>query len=449
MLKRKISAALAAALCTAALCSCGTSAPEPSAPLGSEPEVTPSSAAPKGSEDVPAEKNEKSAAAIEAFSNELFRLCAAENTGDNTLVSPYSVYMALAMLQNGAKGQTQDELLDILSGYIRQSGAEVDYADHTPITPDAINAEMNRRLKDINGSDVLSVANGMFIMKREDLVMQKDFQATLEKMYFAEIFEEVYSDNTVGNINSWVKKNTHNMIPEMLSPEALNDNTVSVLLNAAAFEGKWAQEYEDADVYEQDFTNLDGSKSTVEFLHGTEGEYLESETATGFIKQYKEDKNGRHFAFAALLPNEDITVDEYIAALTPGEITEMIENAEGYDVHTVMPKFTFDNEYHLPDAIKQMGAKTVFDKYLSDLTGIAKPRAGETLFVSDIVHKTHIELDEKGTRAAAATAIIIEKNDEMEVVEFRDVVLDRPFVFAIYDLDESTPVFLGAVRTLQ
>ena len=133
MLKRKISAALAAALCTAALCSCGTSAPEPSAPLGSEPEATPSSAAPKGSEDVPAEKNEKSAA-IEAFSNELFRLCAAENTGDNTLVSPYSVYMALAMLQNGAKGQTQDELLDILSGYIRQSGAEVDYADHTPIT---------------------------------------------------------------------------------------------------------------------------------------------------------------------------------------------------------------------------------------------------------------------------------------------------------------------------
>ena len=444
-MKRTLSAALAACICTLSLCSCSLYHTVSEAP-DVLPETDPKVADPSWTSEQERSAIEKTRSETEeqadretisgdisAFSAELFNRCSKNDENGNTLVSPYSVYTALAMLQNGAVGDTQNELISVLG-----------------CSPEALNNDIHRRMKETNRGGVMDIANAMFVIERDDVTVTKEFIDTIKKRYFAELFNIPFDEAACGKINAWAKKNTHDMIPTILTPDAIDPFTVAVLLNAIAFEGKWEKEYEEYQVYEDTFTAADKKDQTVPFLHETSEVYVEGDNVTGFVKYYEPDKRDNRFCFVGLLPSEGTSAEEYAGTLTGDTLKTLMDNCEYCDVITAMPKFKFDCSYSLPAQLKAMGINTVFDEYSSDLSALAETADGYNLYVSDVIHKTHIEVDEKGTKAAAATAVIIEKNDAVMVEEEpKRVILDRPFVFAIYDLDEEIPVFLGVVNTVE
>ena len=173
--------------------------------------------------------------------------------------------------------------------------------------------------------------------------------------------------------------------------------------------------------------------------------YYESDKATGFVKFYK----GGDFAFLAILPtDETISANEFAKNFTAEDYEEFITSITfDYVVISKMPEFETDFNIEMNDTIEGLGADTVFDPDAADFSGIAGDPGD--LYISKIIHKTHIEIDRNGTRAAAATAGFLSGSGENQVIpEYRYVECDRPFVYAIVDVKTMAPVFIGTVNSI-
>jgi len=177
-------------------------------------------------------------------------------------------------------------------------------------------------------------------------------------------------------------------------------------------------------------------------LHSEEGLYLDDGKATGFLKPYA----GGHYSFAALLPNEDVLIDDYIASLTGIGLLNTIQNAQNTQVQTSMPKFEYEYTISMVDALKSLGMTDAFDMGRADFGRMAVMESGDSIFVSEVLHKTFISVDQRGTRAGAVTAVMIAVG-AVPRQEIKVVRLDRPFVFAILDNATGLPLFLGTVQT--
>ena len=234
------------------------------------------------------------------------------------------------------------------------------------------------------------------------------------------------------------------MIPKML--EKFSDSDVAVLLNCVCFNAEWAEEYnEDQILKDQTFRSANNGDQTCTMLCSDEGRYISDGNAEGFIKAY----NGGRYAFAALLPNEGMSAADYIDTLTGEGFVKMIRESERdkYGLSVRMPEFSFDWNAHLSKALKEMGLKNAFTAG-ADFKNMAETASGQ-LYISEVIHKTHFELDRKGTKAAAATAVVMNDNAvEVREKEMKNIVLDRPFVMAIIDTHTNIPVFIGAVNSV-
>ena len=242
-------------------------------------------------------------AAASSFAAELFK----DNysKGKTTLVSPLSVLTALALVQNGAQGDTLAQLERALGGLDR----------------DALNKYMRAYCDFLSAGDELKIANSVWT---DSSVEAK--QAFLQKAvdsYSAQIFSApLSSKKTVSSINSWVKKNTDGMIPKII--ENADRDAVMMLINAVAFDAKWETPYKRSDIEKLEFNSYSGKSKKTEFMCSTESVYLSDSDAVGFMKPYK---NGR-FAFAALLPDEDVSIDDYIASLSGEKLMKIFSSAK-------------------------------------------------------------------------------------------------------------------------
>ena len=352
-------------------------------------------------------------AAASSFAAELFK----DNysKGKTTLVSPLSVLTALALVQNGAEGETLAQLERALGGLAR----------------DALNKYMCAYCDFLSAGDELKIANSVWT---DSSVEAK--QAFLQKAvdsYSAQIFSApLLSKKTVSSINSWVKKNTVGMIPKII--ENADRDAVMMLINAVAFEAKWETPYTNDDIEKLEFNSYSGKSKKTEFMCSTESVYLSDSDAVGFMKPYK---NGR-FAFAALLPNEDVNIDDYIASLSGEKLMKIFSSAkENEEVDVKMPKFKAEYSTQLIDTLKKMGVKDAFDSKTADFSSLIENRAA---YIATVVHKTFIEVDENGTRAAASTLV---GADTMSLMEPYSVCLNRPFVYMIVDTETNLPLFIG------
>ncbi len=375
---------------------------------------------------------------IKSFSNELFKNCFADPNAENpnTLVSPISVYTAIAMVNNGADGQTRNEINTLLTGN-----------ENTSI--ESLNNYLSDYMSKSNSGDIINIANSMFIIDRKDITINQAFNDVLKNSYYAELFHGDTSIKTVEKINSWVNKKTNEMIPAILPPQELNPNTISIILNAVAFDGKWLSPYDpETDVFKKDFNNYDGSVIETDFMNSTENNYIQTKNAVGFVKYYEPDSNDNYYCFVGILPNENIDINKYVESLSANDISDMVSSCEHCDVNVNLPKFTFDVSYKLPKTLSDMGMPTAFTPS-ADFSGMAESSSGNGISIGDVIHKTHIEVDEKGTKAAAVTGIIMQDNAIAVAEEPKIVTLDRPFVFAIYDKENDIPLFIGSVKILE
>ena len=348
---------------------------------------------------------------------------ASMSEGKNTLISPLSVLCALAMTANGAEGDT-------LSGMESVLGMSVD----------DLNLYLYSYLSALpNGEKYkLSVANSIWFTDDDSFTVNRDFLQLNADYYGADIYKAPFDSSTLRDINNWVNQNTDGMIPKIL--DMIPKEAVMYLINAIAFEAEWMKYYEKHQVRDAEFTKDDGTKQTVDMMYSSEGRYLEGDNEIGFVKYY----SGSKYAFAALLPDEGISIDDYVASLSGEELNAILSGSVSATVNTAMPKFEVEWSAELSEILAAMGMYIAFDPDLADFSSLGTATDGN-IYIDKVIHKTYIKVGEKGTRAGAATAVAMNKAEAGEPLEPKKVYLDRPFVYMIIDTENNVPIFIGAL----
>jgi len=343
--------------------------------------------------------------------------------GKNTLISPLSVLAALSMTAQGAEGETLVQMETVL-GLSRDQLASW-FHDYMALQTDS-----------------LKLANAIWFKNDDKLMVEQAFLQKNADYFGADAFKAAFDDSTVDTINHWVQKNTDGMIDGIL--QELPDSAVMCLVNALSFEAEWTDAYSEFDVWEQTFTREDGTKETVEMMASTQYTFLETEKSTGFVKYYK----GGNYAFAALLPNEGMTVAELVASLNGESLHTALAHPADHEVRTRLPKFETASSFELTNVLKAMGMPNAFDPESADFSSIGTNEEGR-LCIDQVLHKTYLYVGEKGTRAGAAAAVMPAPGSPEDPPEPRVVHLDRPFLYMLVDCETNLPVFIGACMTTQ
>lgn len=349
----------------------------------------------------------------------------------NSMISPLSVMMALDMTAAGAKGSTQEQITQLFCPGAEQAQIE-----------SYINDLMERYQAD---EDVeLHIANSIWINDAFAEEIDPDYLTRANQVFDAVAKTLTFDNAAAEEINEWVDENTDGMIDKLL--DSVQPDAVLYLLNATAVEAPWAEPYEDGQVWEDDFTDASGQTQSVDMMHGTENEYFETEDAVGFLKYYE----GGEYGFLAILPKEGTTVEEYLSGMTGEKYREFYDSRTGeFEVYTMMPKFTYEYELLMNGVLYDLGVRDAFDSSLADFSGIAEPIEGN-LYIDKVLHKTYIEVGQYETRAAAVTSITMLTNACVPIeIEYREVYLDRPFVYAIIDTQTGAPIFMGTLQSVQ
>lgn len=338
--------------------------------------------------------------------------------GENTLVSPLSVLGALAMTANGAKGSTLTQMEETFG-----------------MSADALCAFLQAYQ---DGGEELCIANSIWM--REDYTERvvPEFLAKNTEWLRSETYSAAFDDRTCEDINNWVSDHTRQRIPEIL--DQISPDAVMYLINALAFDGKWEDPFGDS--YDGWFTNAEGVDQEVKMMYHTENLYLEDENAKGFMKYYE----GGRYAFVGLLPKSGMSLTEYVTTLRGGHLRDLLDGRERLEVHMSMPKFRVEFGTLLNEPLQAMGIQDAFGS-AADFSGMA----GEPgdIYISRVLHKTFMEVDEKGTEAAAATIVEMTEAAMMEDPEpYKEVYLNRPFVYMIVDMEQELPVFIGAMNEI-
>lgn len=357
---------------------------------------------------------------ITDFTARLFRECYED--GKNQLISPISVISALGMTANGAKGNTLAQMEDVFG-----------------VSAEELNKYLHSYMESLSVGEKYKLTMANSIWLRDSLKnVRQDFLQTNADYYGADIYRRAFDNVTLNDINKWVDKKTDHMIPAIL--EQISDDDMMFLINALCFDAKWQDPYEDSSVRDDTFTREDGSTKNVKMMYSTEHRYLENELVTGFLKYYADKK----YAFVALLPKEGKSMDECVSGLDGEAILKLLRSVSEDTVLTRTPKFKAEYTIEMCDVLKEMGIEDAFDSR-ADFSGIAPITDDTFLYIGTVIHKTFIELDEKGTKAAAATMIGMKNSGALMMDEQKKVYLDRPFIYMIIDRNYNVPLFIGTM----
>ena len=303
---------------------------------------------------------------VAGFAVRLFQ--ASEKSGENTLVSPLSVLCALAMTANGAEGETLEQMESVLG-----------------MTAEELNGYLYSYMKKLpQGKDCkLSLANSIWFTEDKRFTVEQDFLQVNADYYGADIYQAPFNDQTCKDINNWVKQKTDGMIPEIL--DQIPPEAVMYLVNALAFDAEWSKVYEKHQIRDGKFTKEDGTRQDAEFMYSSEGVYLEDEKASGFMKYYK----GGRYAFAAMLPNEGVSVSEYIASLSGGALRAMLAEPQHTTVQASIPKFETRYSVEMSDILREMGMPRAFESDSAEFEGLGAFADGN-IYISRVLQDLYL-----------------------------------------------------------
>lgn len=362
------------------------------------------------------------------FSLRLFRQ-AAQGGYDNLLVSPLSVSLALAITANGADSDTLTEMEETLGMSVQELNEY--FLTYVNSLPSANNYKLH-------------IANSLWLKDDEKVQVEQDFLQTNADYYGAAVYRSAFDQQTLTDINNWVKNNTDGMIDKIL--DEIGEDAFMYIVNALAFDARWQTVYEKQQVNDGIFTAQNGTQRTVEMMTSTVFEYLEDGNATGFIKNYEDGK----YAFVALLPNEDMSLSDYLDTLTADKLYGLLSEPQTVETVTKLPKFSYEYSVTLNDSLAQMGMPDAFDPYGADFSRLGQSEDPfNNIYISRVLHKTFIKVDELGTKAGAATVVEMNLNGAApSEEEIKFVTLDRPFFYMIIDRENNIPIFMGTVTDI-
>ena len=350
-------------------------------------------------------------------------LLSAEASGKNIMFSPTSLNFALGMIAEGAKGETKE----ILDDYLGTN----DFAAYAKEYLDKIKA-YNTEDESYGYQSKVKIADAVWV--DNGLTLQEKFKNTVSDSFGAEVEAVDFSaaEKTCDVINSWCDKNTEGLIPKIITPDLINDNTGLCLTNSLYFESGWSGEPWNVSDTEESF----GKKEKTKYMTCTGDRYYENDKATAFGRDYA---NG--LSFIGILPNDEGDFD-----LEDLDIGGLLKSNPEYDeVDCKMPKLNFETSTVLNDMLSSLGLDNLFSSN-ANFSGIAD----QNVNVDTILQKTKLELDENGTKAAAVTAVTMECMSaavENEPI-IKTVELTRPFAFLIYDRNNDEILFIGKVISI-
>lgn len=340
-----------------------------------------------------------------------------ENHVSNQLLSPLSIIMLLAIAADATLGVTKDEITKVMTNDLEFEKARVLLSEIQAV---------------LSSTTALSIANAVCVSHKIEDKILPEYKECLQNIFDGKMFA---SKNIMGDVNKWVNEKTHGLIEKLIDKES-NDETAASLINAVAFKADWADEFKEEDIIDKEFENADGTKKMIPMLHGKGNVYIETDYCTGFIKFYK----GSNFSFMALLP-KDKGNDSIRSTIEQLDFSAVFYKRSFVTVNIVMPEFEYECTKNLTHIFKELGIKTVFSND-ADFSKMTTKR----LKAGSIIHKARIELDRKGTKAVAVTYMGLPVVSAAIMLPPKQVVLDRPFIYAIMHNKTGLPVFTGVLN---
>jgi len=368
--------------------------------------------------------------AITAFSIELYRRVA---SGDgNVIVSPASIALALGMARAGARGETATELDAVLHDLATDKHAGWLNA------LDVALASRTGTFKDDDGKNqavALRIANSLF--PQHGLNLQDAYLDALASRYDAGVRVVDYQADAEAArtaINAWVAEQTEDRIPELLVPGTITPDVLLTLVNAIYLNAAWRYAFPEGQTKDGPFTRPDGSTVTASLMQASYGyRYAEGSDWQAVELPYV----GGSLAFTVILPDSLAAFEDRLDA----ELLDAITGAlEPRNVRLTFPRFGIESKVELSDVLAAMGMPSAFNPGAADFSGITTDAA---LYIAAVIHQANMDVDEKGTTAAAATAIVM--RGTAIPGEPVTVTVDRPFLFALRDVPTGTILFLGRV----
>jgi len=433
ILRSLLSIGLAAAML---LTACAPLAEVPEAPAPTEPAEKPQEPEQSYSEfagkeayiidpQVDAQAVKAAAEANNAFALALYQQLA-ESDG-NLFYSPYSIYTALMMTYAGAAGQTAEQMKQALEITVPEGEAHA-----------ALNA-LNLTLKNnsmFDGVPVFSfnVANQLWGQK--DFVFNEQFLNTLSAYYDANLKTVDFrdSENARALINLWVAAQTNDKIKDLIPEGVLNALTRLVLTNAVYFKAAWMNQFDPAKTAPGTFTLSDGSQVQVPMMRAQRSmqAFVDEQFAVVELPYV-----GGRYSMALVMPAQD-GLAEFESSLDAERLNKILGSLSTASVTLSLPKFKLESSFGLSEAMKTLGMTDAFTPGLADFSGMEGTR---NLYISDLLHKAYVDVNEEGTEAAAATAVVVGMTSmpaESYTIDF-----DRPFLFLIRDIQTNAILFMG------
>jgi serpin B len=369
------------------------------------------------------------AIAIDAFGLDLYHAVAAGKT--NMVVSPASIALALGMARAGARGATAAEMDAVLHG--AASEAHAGWLDSL----EAALADRNGTFKDGTGAELpvaLHIANAPFA--QQGMPLEPSYLDALASRYGAGLQLVDYQTGTEkarALINGWVADQTEGRIPELLSPGVLTPATRLALVNAIYLKAPWLTPFPVEATEPGTFTRADGSTVQVPLMATTAD--MRYAAGTGW-QAVDVPYIGGSLAMTVISPDDPAVFER---TLTPEVLDGITGSLKDAQVSLTLPKFGIETKAELADILAALGMPSAFDDR-ADFSGIT---TAEQLVISNVVHQANIDVDEKGTEAAAATAVVMRETAmPAEPVTMR---VDRPFLFVLRDVPTGAILFLGRV----
>jgi len=347
----------------------------------------------------------------------------------NLAFSPYSISSALAMTCAGARGETARQMEQVL------------HFEPSPANFSPLFGRLDKAVKAAKGDNALNIANSIWPQKqypfREDFLslLKQDYGASVSPLDFAHDAESARV-----TINRWVDGQTRHKITDIIGPGVLDSLTRMVLVNAIYFKGTWATPFPKHATHSDAFYPKPDAHIRVPFMHVKDTfRYGENDQLQLLSLRYKGDK----LEMLILLPRNRDGIGQLEKSLTAANLSAWTSKMGVEEVEVALPKFKITSEFGLADTLRAMGMADAFDSGKADFSGMD----GQVhwLYLSAVLHKAYVDVYEKGTEAAAATATMITASAKMPVEYIKQFRADHPFIFAIRDSTTGSILFLGRV----
>ena len=336
-----------------------------------------------------------------SFQSTLFNKMNKGKIGENLIISPLSIFQVLSLTANGAKGDTLSEMLELLQYNSLEDLNKINY-------------KIISAIKDFTTVDIANAVMTRFSPLKNFTYIAEKYTATVEPLVSAD------------QVNSWCSEKTHGKISQII--DKLDSEILMILLNAVYFKGEWLKHFSEYSTKKLPFYNLGSEEKEVDTMNLiSRFRYYEDKTVQAIELDYRDD----YMSALILLPSEETDINNYINTISTmnGEYKKIVEGLRSAKVNLKLPKFELRFSEKLNNILSDLGMYSAFSPKDADFRGLRKEN---NLFISQVIHKTYLKVNEEGTEAAAVTAVLVANGAMPGMPEIiYDMIVNRPFLFLL------------------